>query len=62
MLGHLEHACANLDQLLIREVLSEAIGGFVSKEAVSDPMLYIATAAEPQIEELENKILPLFRK
>lgn len=61
LLGHLEHACANLDQLLIREVLSEAIGGFVSKEAVSDPMLDIAAVAELPIEEMKNKILPLFR-
>ncbi len=41
LLERLEIACATLDPLLIREVLSDAIGGFVSKEDVSDPMLEI---------------------
>lgn len=38
LLERLERACATMDQKLIRAVLSDAIGGFVSKEAVSDPM------------------------
>ena len=56
----LEQACAALDQIQIREVLSEAIGGFVSKEVASDPMLDIQTADQVR-ESLENKVLPLFR-
>ena len=60
LLKRLELACANLDQQEIREVLSEAIGGFVSKEQISDPILegHVDTSAEA---ELENKVLPLFR-
>ena len=56
----LEQACAALDQVQIREVLSEAIGGFVSKETASDPMLD-TQALEREQEALGNKILPLFR-
>lgn len=41
LLDRLERACVTLDQHLIREVLGEAIGGFVSKEEVSDPMLEV---------------------
>ncbi|MEX2366207.1 MAG: nucleoside-diphosphate sugar epimerase/dehydratase [Pseudohongiellaceae bacterium] len=39
LLERLERACATLDHVLIREVLADAIGGFVSKEEISDPML-----------------------
>lgn len=60
LLMRLEQACAALDQIQIREVLSEAIGGFVSKEVASDPMLDIQTADQVR-ESLENKVLPLFR-
>lgn len=60
LLRRLEVACANLDQQLIRELLSEAIGGFVSKEAVSDPMLD-AVAEAVSARDAESKILPLFR-
>jgi FlaA1/EpsC-like NDP-sugar epimerase len=60
LLRRLEVACANLDQQLIRELLSEAIGGFVSKEAVSDPMLE-AVAEVISARDADSKILPLFR-
>ncbi len=60
LLHRLEQACAALDQVQIREVLSEAIGGFVSKEVATDPMLDIQTA-EQEREPIENKVLPLFR-
>ena len=39
LLQRLEQACQTLDQVELREVLSEAVGGFVSKEAIHDPML-----------------------
>lgn len=60
LLLRLEHACAALDQTLIREVLGEAIGGFVSKEVASDPMLE-AQGAERGNTRTDGKILPLFR-
>ncbi len=60
LLACLEQGCAALDQVQIREVLSEAIGGFVSKEVASDPMLDIQTAEQDR-ESVENKVLPLFR-
>jgi FlaA1/EpsC-like NDP-sugar epimerase len=60
LLHRLEHACATLDQVQIREVLSEAIGGFVSKEVASDPMLDLQIA-EQEKEALNGKVLPLFR-
>jgi FlaA1/EpsC-like NDP-sugar epimerase len=60
LLKRLEVACANLDQQLIRELLSEAIGGFVSKEAASDPMLEAEIAASISM-STENKVLSLFR-
>src|SRR5690606_25899074 len=44
LLDRLERACAMLDQVLIREVLAEAIGGFISKEDSSDPMLDVQAA------------------
>lgn len=61
LLKQIEQACASLDQQLIREVLSEAIGGFVSKEPGSDPMLDVASAELLQTDKLESKVLPLFR-
>ncbi|MGA0840832.1 MAG: polysaccharide biosynthesis protein, partial [Pseudomonadales bacterium] len=60
LLRRLELACANLDQQLIRELLSEAIGGFVSKEAVSDPMLDAAAEAS-SARNSDSNILSLFR-
>lgn len=46
LLGRLEKACSTLDQNVIRGVLSEAIGGFVSKEDINDPMLDIQLLQE----------------
>jgi len=60
LLQRLEQACAALDQTLIREVLGEAIGGFVSKEVANDPMLE-AQGAERESTKADGKILPLFR-
>jgi FlaA1/EpsC-like NDP-sugar epimerase len=59
LLLRLERACEALDQVQIREVLSEAIGGFVSKEVATDPMLDVQ-ANEFAIKK-ETKVLPLFR-
>ena len=77
LLQRLQLACNNLDQQMLREVLSEAIGGFVSKEAGVDPILDgLATAAfndreggtgqtgteQPDEQRVEGgKVLPLFR-
>ncbi len=61
LLLRLEQGCAALDQVQIREVLSEAIGGFVSKETASDPMLDLQTAEHEDQDALDNKVLPLFR-
>jgi FlaA1/EpsC-like NDP-sugar epimerase len=61
LLQRLEQACAALDQVQIREVLSEAIGGFVSKETTSDPMLDAQVAEKEDQDALDNKVLPLFR-
>jgi FlaA1/EpsC-like NDP-sugar epimerase len=64
LLRQLEQACETLDQQLLREVLSEAIGGFVSKEPVNDPMLEADPALQQQravIEREDNKVMPLFR-
>jgi FlaA1/EpsC-like NDP-sugar epimerase len=61
LLLHLEQACAALDQVQIREVLSDAIGGFVSKEVATDPMLDIQAAEQVIRESMENKVRPLFR-
>lgn len=57
LLDRLERACATLDNALIREVLAEAIGGFVSKEEIIDPML-----DEPVLEEAikEEKVTRLY--
>lgn len=57
LLKRLEVACAGLDQQVIRELLAEAIGGFVSKEIASDPMLDDGSAAAAA----GDKVLPLFR-
>jgi FlaA1/EpsC-like NDP-sugar epimerase len=59
LLLRLERACEALDQVQIREVLSEAIGGFVSKEVATDPMLDIQ--ASESAAKKEPKVLPLFR-
>ncbi len=63
LLDRLERACATLDQQLIREVLSEAIGGFVSKEEASDPMLeqYAKDAAQQTAVQQDDKVTRLFR-
>lgn len=60
LLRRLEVACANLDQQVIRELLGEAIGGFVSKEVVSDPMLE-ADLELPAAADGDNKVMHLFR-
>ncbi|MDR2213677.1 MAG: polysaccharide biosynthesis protein [Pseudomonadales bacterium] len=60
LLKRLEHSCAALDPLQIREVLSEAIGGFISKETVRDPLLEAQKAAR-QREDESKKVLPLFK-
>lgn len=57
LLQRLEAACKELDQYSIRDVLAEAIGGFVSKETASDPLLEPAAqghASEPR----KGKVLP----
>ncbi len=59
LLNQLELACQTLDLQQIRDVLSEAIGGFVSKEEARDPMLDVH--AEAMVNQEEKKILPLFR-
>jgi FlaA1/EpsC-like NDP-sugar epimerase len=59
LIGQLESACQSLDLQKIRDVLSVAIGGFVSKEEARDPMLDIH--AENRETAAENKVLPLFR-
>lgn len=60
LLLRLEQACDDLDQVRIREVLSEAIGGFVAKESVSDPMLEAQTIEFAALHK-DKKIYPLFR-
>jgi len=62
LLQRLEMACAALDQALIREALSDAIGGFVSKEAASDPILDVQASEKEKAEREGNKVLSLFRK
>jgi len=59
LLNQLELACQTLDLQQIRDVLSEAIGGFVSKEEARDPLLDVH--AEAMVNQEEKKILPLFR-
>ncbi len=59
LLKRLEQSCAAMDPQQIREVLSEAIGGFISKETAQDPLL---DTQRPQPgEEEEAKVLPLFK-
>ena len=60
LLARLESACEELDQTNIREVLAEAIGGFVSKETPSDP-LFEVQAYEQSLDAKRAKILPLFK-
>jgi FlaA1/EpsC-like NDP-sugar epimerase len=60
LLTRLEFACEELDQTNIREVLAEAIGGFVSKETPSDP-LFEVQAYEQSLDAKRAKILPLFK-
>jgi FlaA1/EpsC-like NDP-sugar epimerase len=57
LLSRLDAACIEMDHAVIREVLSEAIGGFVSKETASDPLL---DPGLPQ-EAKKAKVLPLFK-
>lgn len=57
LLARLEAACIEMDHAVIRDVLSEAIGGFVSKETASDPLL---DPGLPQ-EARKAKVLPLFK-
>lgn len=62
LLERLQQACDNLDQHMLREVLGEAIGGFVSKEPGSDPILDEPDPASKEGAETgDGKILPLFR-
>ncbi|HWK52784.1 MAG TPA: nucleoside-diphosphate sugar epimerase/dehydratase [Hyphomicrobiales bacterium] len=62
LLGRLEQSCAVLDPLQIREVLSEAIGGFISKETASDPLLDLQAAKAAELEkEDDDKVRPLFK-
>jgi FlaA1/EpsC-like NDP-sugar epimerase len=60
LLARLELACEEIDQTKIREVLGEAIGGFVSKETPSDPLLEVQSFKQSQ-EGRKAKVLPLFR-
>ena len=60
LLGQLEEACEALDQSRIREILAEAIGGFVSKEPPSDP-LFDMQAADQSRADKRAKVLPLFK-
>jgi len=57
LLTRLDAACLEMDHAVIRDVLSEAIGGFVSKETASDPLL---DPGLPQ-EARKAKVLPLFK-
>src|SRR5690606_19472273 len=59
LLDRLERACATLDQTMIREVLAEAIGGFVSKEEAVDPMLEVQAAGKGAAPR-EEKITKLY--
>ena len=59
LLARLELACQSMDLQQLRDVLSEAIGGFVSKESASDPMMDLHAGQKAQIED--SKVLPLFR-
>jgi FlaA1/EpsC-like NDP-sugar epimerase len=56
LLLRLERACDALDPVQIREVLSEAIGGFVSKEVTIDPMLDVQAYGFST--KKETKVLP----
>ena len=59
LLKRLEQSCAALDPHQIREVLSEAIGGFISKETAHDPLL--DAQLQQRAEDDASKILPLFK-
>jgi FlaA1/EpsC-like NDP-sugar epimerase len=60
LLARLDAACLEMDHSLIRDVLSEAIGGFVSKEAACDPLFEIAISGHP-LESRKANVLPLFK-
>jgi FlaA1/EpsC-like NDP-sugar epimerase len=60
LLVRLGVACQALDQVAIKEVLAEAIGGFVSKDVPSDPLLESQLYALT-VESKRAKVLPLFR-
>lgn len=60
LLRRLELVCASLDQEMIRDALSDAVGGFVSKETASDPILDVQSC-EKETPSRDGKVLPLFR-
>jgi len=60
LLAKLQQACEVLDQITIREVLADAIGGFVSKEIPSDPLLDVPPFAVPA-EASRPNVLPFAR-
>ncbi|MES2604640.1 MAG: nucleoside-diphosphate sugar epimerase/dehydratase [Pseudomonadota bacterium] len=60
LLSRLEVACQELDQTRIRDILGEAIGGFVSKETPSDPLLDMQSFEQSQ-DGRKAKVLPLFK-
>ena len=57
LLERLQRACVQMDQPEIREVLSEAIGGFVSKVKEVDPLL---EAEPPRYPEESAKVARLY--
>jgi FlaA1/EpsC-like NDP-sugar epimerase len=62
LLERLQRACDQLDQQMLREVLAEAIGGFVSKEPGQDPILAQQAEEAASREAMDDaKVLPLFR-
>jgi FlaA1/EpsC-like NDP-sugar epimerase len=60
LLARLDAACLEMDHTVIRDVLSEAIGGFVSKETAGDPLFEVVMSSDP-LESRKAKILPLFK-
>ena len=60
LLARLQQACEVLDQITIREVLADAIGGFVSKEIPSDPLLDVPPFAV-SAEASRPNVLPFAR-
>ena len=60
LLAKLELACDALDQGMIREILAEAIGGFLAKEPPTDPLFDGGSFAQDQ-DSKRAKVLPLFK-